>query len=191
MTWIKVCDGFDIDRRIEQVGLAAAGLFVRSVSYSARHSLDGQVDEKWLRRRVSGAKQREKLVAELIEAELWRRGQDGGYQIVPIIDGDVDRLVNHFPKEEVEENRRKEAEKKRQQRKPREAAARDHSDAEVPPGQPGESLPRPRSGRGGEGDGRVGDGLSSDESDSDPWAVRPEERLAPEELAAERQRGAQ
>ena len=101
------------------------------------------------------------------------------------------RLVNHFLKEEVEENRRKEAEKKRQQRKPREAAARDHSDAEVPPGQPGESLPRPRSGRGGEGDGRVGDGLSSDESDSDPWAVRPEERLAPEELAAERQRGAQ
>jgi len=155
MTWIKVCDGFDTDRRIEQVGLAAAGLFVRSVSYSARHSLDGQVDEKWLRRRVSGAKQREKLVAELIEAELWRRGQDGGYQIVPIIDGDVDRLVNHFLKEEVEENRRKEAEKKRQQRKPREAAARATTRTRRSP-RDSQGSPSPVLGRAGEGRGMVG-----------------------------------
>ncbi len=60
--------------------------------------------------------QREKLVAELVEAELWCPIETGGYEVVPLRDGDVDRLINHFTASEVKEHRRKEAQKKRAQR---------------------------------------------------------------------------
>jgi len=73
MTWVKLCENVDTDRRIEDVSLEATGLFIRSVSYSARYLLDGVIDEKWVRRRVSNARKRQKLVEELVEAHLWRR----------------------------------------------------------------------------------------------------------------------
>ena len=187
MTWIKVCDGFDTDRRIDEVSLAAAGLFMRSVSYSARYSLDGHVDEKWLQRRVSRAKQREPLVAELIEAGLWQPAEGGGYEIVPVLNGDVDPLVNHFFKDEVEETRRKEAAKKRAQRD-RRRSTMPEADGSVPEGQSGESPSGPRSGQGRDGTGRAGEGLSSGDANSDAWALLPEERLAPGEREAERRR---
>ncbi len=176
MTWIKVCDGFDSDRRIEDVSLDAAGLFIRSASYSARYLLDGRIDAKWVRRRMPNARRRERLVAQLVEAGLWRALEDGGYEVIPLLHGDTDPLVNHFTKTEVEEKRRQEAERKREQRR-RKQREDGITTGSVPEGHPGESPARPRSGRLGAEAGRADVGVGyAGHTPADPWALTDEER---------------
>jgi hypothetical protein len=95
MTWVKVCDNFDTDRRIEDVSLEATGLFIRSVAYFSA------LPARWGDRREMGAtscsepRKRQKLVEELIDADLWRPHTDG-YELVPVRNGDVDHLVSHL-----------------------------------------------------------------------------------------------
>jgi excisionase family DNA binding protein len=182
MPWIRVCDGFDTDRRIEEVGLDATGLFTRSVSYSSRYLLEGRVEAKWVERRVRNAKRRQRLVGELVEAGLWRE-VEGGWEIVPLLD-DADALVHHPSKAEAEEYRRKEAQKKRAQRARRQAQSSDVAGS-VPQGQRGDSPVRPWSGIGQEGAGRE---MGSENNASDPWALTDEERLDEGEAGAEHAR---
>jgi hypothetical protein len=133
--WVKLSDGFDMDHRIDAVSLEAAGLFTRALSYTAGRLSDGFVDDRWLRRRIGSKKKRERILAELVEERLFLREGDG-YVIVPVREGDVDRLVHVFTRAEVQEYRAKEAEKKRKQRRGGHALP-DESSGHVPEGQPG------------------------------------------------------
>ena len=177
MTWVRVCDTFDTDRRIEDVSLDACGLLIRAAAYSAHYGLDGHVDGKWVKRRVRNRPRREKLVRELVEARLVGVADDPeGFRILSLHD-DREPLLNAFNRKEVEDHREYEARKKRNQRQ-RERQQSGTGEGSVPTGHPRDSLRSPRSGRPGQGQERF---ERSDSKASDPRDLTQEERAAERE----------
>src|SRR5215212_10313109 len=107
MSWLRVHDAADSDRRVEHLSDPAHRLWFDSCLYSARNLSDGRIEEKWVRRRVPRKDKRVKLVDELIMAELWRPSE-GGFEVTSIVD-ETDILLRHKSRAEVEEERRRNA----------------------------------------------------------------------------------
>jgi hypothetical protein len=83
MTWVRLDDGFYDHPKITRIGLAAAGLFVNSLCYSARQLTDGFIPTAALAGLASGKPG--KLPQLLIKEGLWE-AVDGGYRIHDYLD---------------------------------------------------------------------------------------------------------
>jgi len=182
MTWLKVDDGFDVDRRVQGLSLDARGLLVSAATYSARNLLDGRIEGKWLRREARHKRRRERIMGELVEAGLIEWMEGDGFEVIPLHD-DAEHLLHAFTRAEVEERRRYEADKKRKQRKGDAAATRTRNGS-VPPGHPGDSLVRPRSGRpgvesGGESTQVAENGTVAEQERAEAEAARVREKFGP------------
>jgi uncharacterized Zn finger protein (UPF0148 family) len=160
MSWVKLDDGLDSHRKVEGTGLEALGLWTRALTYAARYSTNGAIDERWLRARVPNKRRRDLLVAELVDAGLLERLPAGEARAVTIVEREprhgVHRAVEVGPFEhetllihdfleynesaaEGEARREKERERKAEQR--REAERR----RSVPAGHRAESVLSPSS----------------------------------------------
>lgn len=62
-----------------RAGLAANGLFVRGLAYSAGYETDGFLPDEWVRGQLGTTEER-KLPARLVECRLWQQ-IEGGYVI--------------------------------------------------------------------------------------------------------------
>lgn len=72
MTWAKLDDRFHSHPKVEEAGLAATGLYARSLSYAACHETDGQIPEAWVKKQGSP-----RLAARLTDLGLWERVEGG------------------------------------------------------------------------------------------------------------------
>lgn len=80
MTWAKLDDRFHSHPKLERAGLAATGLYAKSLSYAACYETDGHVPDEWV------AKQGPKRHAErLLSLGLWEQVK-GGYQVADFLD---------------------------------------------------------------------------------------------------------
>jgi hypothetical protein len=95
VSWLKVDDRFDVDRRVQELSLDARGLLISAATYSARNLLDGRIDGKWLFREARRRSQRERIVRELVEANLVSLSEDGGFHLLPLHD-DADDLLHTY-----------------------------------------------------------------------------------------------
>ena len=95
MAWARLDDKFHSHPKVRRAGLAAIGLHVRAISYSAAHLLDGHIDVEWVRE--AGGAQHKKLVTALVDAGLWSQNGHGW-----VINGYLDYNPS---REEVEERR--------------------------------------------------------------------------------------
>jgi hypothetical protein len=75
MAWARLDDSFYSHPKVRRAGLAAVGLHVRAISYSAAHLLDGHIDVGWAKE--AGGTQHRKLVNALLGANLWEPNGDG------------------------------------------------------------------------------------------------------------------
>lgn len=75
MAWARLDDKFHSHPKVRRAGLAAIGLHVRAISYSAAHLLDGHIDVEWVRE--AGGAQHKKLATALVEAGLWIQNGHG------------------------------------------------------------------------------------------------------------------
>lgn len=83
MPWAKLDDRFHENRKIRRVWRrqpVAIGLHVMAITYCAGHLTDGHVDVDFVEDRLPVARQRERAVQALVDAELWHE-VDGGWQI--------------------------------------------------------------------------------------------------------------
>ena len=80
MTWLKIDDGFHCHPKVEAVGNAAAGLYVRCLAYCSQHSTDGFVPDSIAKRYGTGTQ-----IARVSAANLWRK-VDGGYMVDDFLD---------------------------------------------------------------------------------------------------------
>jgi hypothetical protein len=116
MTWAKLDDDFyghpkvlDAWRRDR----SAVGLFALSLSYSAKHELDGAVPANFIRQVLPDRDERRAAVTALLRAGLWEHnGGRGAYAIHDFLDCNPSR-------EELDRDRaagRRRAQKSRRQR---------------------------------------------------------------------------
>jgi hypothetical protein len=82
MPWVKLDDGFYDDPKIRRAGLAASGLFCRSLAYSARHLTDGYVDHEWVDEQCARLRpaERRNVIDALVDCGLWQP-RSGGFVI--------------------------------------------------------------------------------------------------------------
>jgi hypothetical protein len=99
MTWVKLDDGFYDNPKVEAAGLAAAGLYAKSLAYCGRHLTDGYVP--WTFVRAKGA------AAKLVKVGLWTENGSGW-----VID---DYTEFNFTRDKVLEKRKTDAARKRKQ----------------------------------------------------------------------------
>lgn len=76
MTWFKVDDSFYDHPKVEELSLAARGLWVTAGSYCARHLTDGFVPLSVVSRSGRGSAN---VASTLVQCGLWRR-VEGGFQ---------------------------------------------------------------------------------------------------------------
>jgi hypothetical protein len=75
MPWVKLDDSIDQHRKIRRAGNEAAGVWMRSLCYSAGALTDGHVDPEWLVERT-GSKA-SKVSELLVVSGLWEPNDDG------------------------------------------------------------------------------------------------------------------
>ena len=74
MPWTKLDDSFHGHRKIRRAGLAATGLHARALSL-AGEQMDAHIDREWVEE--SGGRNWQKLVAKLVEVDLWEVNGNG------------------------------------------------------------------------------------------------------------------
>lgn len=72
MTWVKLDDSFYDNPKVEAAGLAAAGLYAKSLAYCGRHLTDGYVPFTFVRAHGTKA-----AAARLVEVGLWTLNGEG------------------------------------------------------------------------------------------------------------------
>lgn len=75
MAYVLLDDSFCDHRKVRRAGNEACGVFVRSISYSARDLTDGFVDREWLAERAGRSTKR--LSGLLVTSGLWEPQEDG------------------------------------------------------------------------------------------------------------------
>lgn len=68
MAWVKLDDGFDEDQKVEGLSDRAFRVYVSGLTYAARRLTDGAISAE----RARHLKATPKVVAELVDAGLWR-----------------------------------------------------------------------------------------------------------------------
>jgi hypothetical protein len=102
VTWVKLDDGFYDNPKVEAAGLAAAGLYAKSLAYCGRHLTDGYVP--WTFVKAHGTKG---AAAKLVAVGLWTENGSGW-----VID---DYTEFNFSRDKVLEKRKTDAARKRKQ----------------------------------------------------------------------------
>ena len=80
MSWARLDDRFDDNRKVKRVWLAcpqALGLHVMALTYCTRHHTDGLVDREYVTEKAPQARQRDRMTQALVEAGLWDEHADG------------------------------------------------------------------------------------------------------------------
>jgi hypothetical protein len=105
MPWAALDDQFHANPKVVAAGLDGAGLYARSISYSANYLTDGFVPEGWARETAP-----KRLHSRLVSVGLWDRDDDlGGYWI-------HDYLRFNPTRVDIEKKRLEAAERKRKSR---------------------------------------------------------------------------
>ncbi|MFF4576888.1 hypothetical protein ACFY15_00525 [Streptomyces sp. NPDC001373] len=91
MPWFNVDDGFDTHPKVRKAGNAAAGLFCRLGSYSARHLTEGQLDADVVRDYGTPATVRKLITVGMLHpvghgCEKCEQPMDGGYVMHDYLD---------------------------------------------------------------------------------------------------------
>jgi hypothetical protein len=97
VTWVKLDDGFYDNPKIEAAGLAAAGLYAKSLAYCGRHLTDGFVPKTFVKAHGTRA-----AATRLEHVGLWKQDGDGWY------------IEFNFTREYVLDRRAKDLARKRQ-----------------------------------------------------------------------------
>ena len=80
MTWARLDDRFDDNRKVKRVWLncpQALGLHVMALTYCTRHHTDGLVDTEYVAEKAPAVKQRERMTQALVDAGLWTTDPEG------------------------------------------------------------------------------------------------------------------
>ena len=107
MSWAKLDDRFDDNRKVKRVWLTcpqALGLHVMALTYCTRHHTDGLVDREYVTEKAPSARQRDRMTAALVDAGLWDEHADG-WTIHDFLDFNPSRA-------DIEEKRRADADRK-------------------------------------------------------------------------------
>jgi hypothetical protein len=86
--WAKFDDRYDDDRQIKKAwraSKASVGLHAMAITYCSRHETDGIVDIEWLMEKLPQAKERNAVIAALVDAGL-----------LEPVDGESFRVVNYL-----------------------------------------------------------------------------------------------
>lgn len=80
MSWAKLDDRFHDNRKVRRAWLtcpAAIGLYALALTYCASHETDGHVDQEFVLATVPKPRERDRMVAALIDAGLWHANGSG------------------------------------------------------------------------------------------------------------------
>ena len=80
MSWARFDDRYAGNRKIRKAWKAeraAVGLHAMSVTESAQHETDGHVDDDWVEDMLPQKRERDRVVAVLIDMGLWERNGTG------------------------------------------------------------------------------------------------------------------
>jgi hypothetical protein len=88
VAWARFDDRYDDNRKVKRAWRAnrgSVGLHAMAITYSARHETDGLIDVEWLIEKLPAAKEREKMIAALVDAGLFEP-----------VDGEVFRVHDYL-----------------------------------------------------------------------------------------------
>lgn len=108
MTWAKLDDRYDDHRKTKRawrLHRATIGLHTMAITYCARHELDGVVDIEWITDKLPATKEREKVLAALVECRLFDPIDADHYRVHDYLDHNPSRA-------QLETRRRSDAERK-------------------------------------------------------------------------------
>lgn len=79
MAWVKLDDGVWRHRKIRRAWKEprAVGLWAMALTHSAEAEQDGFVDPEWVEMQIPDTKEREEVIAVLVEVGLWAPFGDG------------------------------------------------------------------------------------------------------------------
>ena len=80
MSWAKLDDRFHDNRKVRRAWLvcpASVGLYALALTYCAGHETDGRVDEEFVAATVPKPRDRDRMVAALLDAGLWQANGQG------------------------------------------------------------------------------------------------------------------
>lgn len=84
MAWAKLDDLYDDNRKIKRAWRQhprAVGLHAMAITYCARHETDGVVDLEWIEERLPTAKERNSVIAVLIDCGLFEAAPNGDLRV--------------------------------------------------------------------------------------------------------------
>jgi hypothetical protein len=109
VSWAKFDDLYDDHRKIKRAWKRhprAVGLHSMAVTYCARHETDGVVDPEWLEEKLPATKERNAVLAVLVDCGLFEPLQDDHYLVHDYLDFNESRA-------DAEARRRRDSERKR------------------------------------------------------------------------------
>lgn len=115
MSWAKLDDRYDDHRKLKRawrLHRGTVGLHAMAITYCSRHELDGVVDIEWIADKLPAPKEREKVLAALVECRLFEPVDAEHYRVHGFLDYNPSR-------EQLKARRRADAERKAKARGPK------------------------------------------------------------------------
>lgn len=109
VTWARFDDRYHDNRKIKRAWRAhprAVGLHAMAVTYCAMHETDGIIDVEWLEEKLPAGREREQVIAAMVETGLFEVLDDGSYLV-------HDYLVFNPSSDDLADRRRRDSERKR------------------------------------------------------------------------------
>lgn len=89
MTWARLDDVYDDHRKVKRAwrkNARAVGMHAMAISYCSRHETDGIVDIEWIAEKIPSAKERARVLAALVDCELFEPVDAGHFRIHDYLD---------------------------------------------------------------------------------------------------------